>query len=49
MVDAVSRTIIAEGKPAELRDRSADSRVRQFFNREPDTRPQPGPGPKVST
>jgi phospholipid/cholesterol/gamma-HCH transport system ATP-binding protein len=36
MVDAVSRSIIAEGKPAELRDHSSDSRVRQFFNREPD-------------
>src|SRR5499427_5094490 len=36
MLDPVSRSIIAEGKPAELRDRSADRRVRQFFNREPD-------------
>ena len=36
MVDAVSRSIIAEGQPAELRDRSTDSRVRQFFNRQPD-------------
>ena len=35
MLDSVSRSIIAEGKPAELRDRSTDSRVRQFFNREP--------------
>jgi phospholipid/cholesterol/gamma-HCH transport system ATP-binding protein len=35
MLDPVSRSIIAEGKPAELRDSSTDSRVRQFFNREP--------------
>src|SRR6266481_725596 len=34
MLDAVSRSIIAEGKPAELRDRSTDPRVRQFFNRQ---------------
>jgi phospholipid/cholesterol/gamma-HCH transport system ATP-binding protein len=32
----VSRSIIAEGKPADLRDHSADPRVRQFFNRQPD-------------
>ena len=36
MLDRVSRSIIAEGKPAELRDHSSDARVRQFFNREPD-------------
>src|SRR6516165_5713704 len=36
MLDPVSRSIIAEGKPADLRDRSTDPRVRQFFNREPD-------------
>jgi len=36
MLDPVSRSIIAEGKPADLRDTSADPRVRQFFNREPD-------------
>lgn len=36
MLDPVSRSIIAEGKPADLRDKSADPRVRQFFNREPD-------------
>ena len=35
MLDPVSRSIIAEGKPAELRDVSTDPRVRQFFNREP--------------
>jgi len=34
MLDPVSRSIIAEGKPAELRDRSTDPRVRQFFNRQ---------------
>jgi phospholipid/cholesterol/gamma-HCH transport system ATP-binding protein len=37
MLDAVSRSIIAEGKPAKLRDHSTDLRVRQFFNRKPDT------------
>jgi phospholipid/cholesterol/gamma-HCH transport system ATP-binding protein len=36
MLDPVSRSIIAQGAPAELRDRSADPRVRQFFNRMPD-------------
>src|SRR5580693_3161647 len=36
MLDPVSRAIIADDKPAMLRDRSADARVRQFFNRQPD-------------
>src|SRR5262245_64419881 len=36
MVDPRSRRIIAEGKPADLRDHSRDPRVRQFFNRQPD-------------
>jgi phospholipid/cholesterol/gamma-HCH transport system ATP-binding protein len=36
MLDPVSRRIIAEGAPAELRDHSTDPRVRQFFNRTPD-------------
>jgi phospholipid/cholesterol/gamma-HCH transport system ATP-binding protein len=36
MLDAVSRSIIAAGKPTDLRDHSADPRVRQFFNRQPD-------------
>jgi phospholipid/cholesterol/gamma-HCH transport system ATP-binding protein len=36
MLDPVSRSIIAEGNPAELRAHSSDSRVRQFFNRVPD-------------
>ena len=36
MLDPVSRSIIATGKPAELRDHSSDARVRQFFNRESD-------------
>ena len=35
MLDALSRSIIAEGKPAELKDHSTDARVRQFFNRQP--------------
>lgn len=34
MVDDHARTIIAEGKPTDLRDRSTDPRVRQFFHRE---------------
>mgnify|MGYP001148208536 CR=1 FL=1 len=37
MLDPVSRSIIAEGSPADLRDHSQDPRVRQFFNRQPDT------------
>jgi phospholipid/cholesterol/gamma-HCH transport system ATP-binding protein len=36
MVDDRTRTIIAEGKPADLRDNSTDPRVRGFFNREPE-------------
>jgi phospholipid/cholesterol/gamma-HCH transport system ATP-binding protein len=45
MLDAVSRSIIAEGKPAELRDASSDPRVRQFFNRKPSAAHSTGPGP----
>jgi phospholipid/cholesterol/gamma-HCH transport system ATP-binding protein len=42
MLDSRSRSIIASGKPADLRDHSDDPRVRQFFNREPDpATPQP--------
>jgi len=40
MLDAVSRSLIAEGKPAELRDHSSDPRVRRFFNRQPDAAEQ---------
>jgi phospholipid/cholesterol/gamma-HCH transport system ATP-binding protein len=36
MLDAHSRAIIADGKPNELRERSVNPRVRQFFNRQPD-------------
>ena len=36
MLDGLTRTIIAEGKPAELRDNATDPWVRRFFNREPD-------------
>jgi len=36
MLDPVSRSIIASGNPRELREHSADPRVRQFFNRQPD-------------
>lgn len=37
MIDDRKRTIIAEGTPAELRDHSADPRVRRFFHREVET------------
>jgi phospholipid/cholesterol/gamma-HCH transport system ATP-binding protein len=43
MLDPVSRSIVAEGNPKDLRDHSDDPRVRQFFNRTPDT-PQQGGG-----
>jgi len=36
MLDPISRSIIAEGNPVDLRARSTDQRVRQFFNRVPD-------------
>jgi phospholipid/cholesterol/gamma-HCH transport system ATP-binding protein len=36
MLDPVTRSIIAEGRPAELREASGDPRVRQFFNRQAD-------------
>jgi phospholipid/cholesterol/gamma-HCH transport system ATP-binding protein len=39
MLDPLSRSIIAEGKPAELRDASSDPMVRQFFNRQPTATP----------
>jgi len=35
MLDGKARTIIAEGKPQELRERAENPWVRQFFNREP--------------
>jgi len=37
MLDGRTRSIIAEGKPAELRESSTDHWVRQFFKREPDS------------
>ena len=40
MLDPRSRSIIATGAPAELRDGISDPRVRQFFNREPDAVPR---------
>jgi phospholipid/cholesterol/gamma-HCH transport system ATP-binding protein len=42
MVDARARTIIAQGKPEDLRENSSDPWVRRFFNREADP-DQPGP------
>src|SRR5260221_13413449 len=37
MLDGRTRTIIAEGKPVELRESSTDHWGRRFFNREPDS------------
>jgi phospholipid/cholesterol/gamma-HCH transport system ATP-binding protein len=37
MLDGRTRTIIAEGQPAELREHASDPWVRRFFNREPDS------------
>jgi phospholipid/cholesterol/gamma-HCH transport system ATP-binding protein len=42
MLDKGAKAIIARGDPRELRDRSADPRVRAFFNRE-STRPEHSP------
>jgi phospholipid/cholesterol/gamma-HCH transport system ATP-binding protein len=39
MLDEQTKSIVAEGTPAELRDQSDNPAVRRFFNREP----QPGP------
>ncbi len=36
MLDPISKRIIAEGDPNELKYRNNDSRVKQFFNRQPD-------------
>ena len=36
MLDPKSRAIIADDKPTNLRERSTDARVHQFFNRQPD-------------
>ena len=36
MLDGRTRTIVAEGQPAELRDSATDPWVHRFFNREPD-------------
>ena len=41
MLDPVSRSIIASGRPIDLRDHSTDPRVRQFFNRQPDAAAHP--------
>jgi phospholipid/cholesterol/gamma-HCH transport system ATP-binding protein len=37
MLDGRTRTVIAEGRPAELREHASDPWVRRFFNREPDS------------
>ena len=36
MLDASTRSIVAEGDPHELREHSPNERVRRFFNREPE-------------
>jgi phospholipid/cholesterol/gamma-HCH transport system ATP-binding protein len=36
LLDIDARTIVAEGRPADLRDHSTDPRVLRFFRREPD-------------
>jgi len=36
MLDGETKSIIAEGKPLELREHSSDPRVHAFFNRKPD-------------
>jgi phospholipid/cholesterol/gamma-HCH transport system ATP-binding protein len=41
MVDQEARTIIASGKPQELRDRSDNPAVRQFFHRQLGSRAMP--------
>jgi phospholipid/cholesterol/gamma-HCH transport system ATP-binding protein len=43
MLDCQTRTIIAEGKPAVLREQANDPWVRRFFNREPDPIESPPP------
>ncbi len=35
MLDGQAKGVIAEGRPADLRDGSPDPRVRAFFNRQP--------------
>ncbi|HTA31496.1 MAG TPA: ATP-binding cassette domain-containing protein, partial [Candidatus Cybelea sp.] len=42
MLDSRTQTVIAEGKPAELRDGAIDPWVRRFFNRQPDSVPSKG-------
>jgi phospholipid/cholesterol/gamma-HCH transport system ATP-binding protein len=44
MLDAQTRTMIAQGKPAELRDHSDNPRVRQFFLRKADEERAAPPG-----
>jgi hypothetical protein len=34
MLDAARRTLVAEGRPSDLRDRSNDPQVLRFFRRE---------------
>ncbi len=43
MVDEQSHTIIAQGRPTDLRDRCADPRVQRFFHRQP---PETEAGPR---
>jgi phospholipid/cholesterol/gamma-HCH transport system ATP-binding protein len=43
MLDCQTRTVIAEGQPASLREHADDPWVRRFFNREPDPIELPPP------
>ena len=40
MLDGVTKKVIAEGQPRELRDHSPDPRVHAFFNRQPAEHPE---------
>jgi phospholipid/cholesterol/gamma-HCH transport system ATP-binding protein len=48
MLDARTKTMIAEGKPADLRDHSEDPYVRQFFLRQAEAAPPAEKGGQVS-
>ncbi len=43
MLDKRAKTVVATGKPSELRDRSDNPWVRQFFNREAEVAAEPKP------
>ena len=43
MLDARTKTVIAEGRPDDLRDRSSDAWVRQFFHRQAESAAESSP------